>query len=196
MAYCKYDNAFINKDSDNLDKMARKVNKLQNQVNNDFDSEYSRSTDTIMKLANSENAKYAPHSIQKYKNNNLPTPIADSENDSFNINNNYDSMEDIFSDITSEYSLLPQKSKRKLRNNTNHLSSYTDNDDDKVINHVTKCKECKSHLMKLLRKNTDNKIIEINDDKVLKKTNVNIRDIVLLIFIGIFVIILLDFVTK
>jgi hypothetical protein len=119
------------------------------------------------------------------------------------------------SDVSTIYSSLPKKIKRKLKSNSDHLKKYADKDEKSVLNHLQKCDDCKKQLF-LLFKNEghifpkvveNNKIcqpLEDKTDKTDKKEDTNIlgmgykelKDIVILVMIGIIIIIFVDMITR
>jgi hypothetical protein len=147
----------------------------------------------------------------------LPTPLDNDSIDSktyrsdslsLNLDDNSQSP-DYFNDITSEYSFLPKKKKNHLRMNNNHLQKYTENDDKEVLNHLKKCAECRGQLLHLLKNNghvfnnnttdkTDNKISNNinksnNNESIIGKINyIEMKEIIILIMIGIIIIFVLD----
>lgn len=102
-------------------------------------------------------------------------------------------------DLSSEYSFLHPKKKKHLRLNINHLNNFSDDDDKSVIEHVKKCSDCKNKLFLLLNENNDNHIIEKKEQKeliydgILENINYKeMRDIIILIIIGIIIIFIFD----
>jgi hypothetical protein len=115
-------------------------------------------------------------------------------------------------DLSSGYSSLPRKTKKHLKLSTEHLKKYKDND-DKAFNHMMSCLECKQQLLNLLKennhvfshdtqnntqRNTNNINTDINDktnkdDTTLFGLNYKeLRDIIILIMIGVIIIVFID----
>jgi hypothetical protein len=120
-------------------------------------------------------------------------------NDQYNSTNNQYKFSDsnlIESDISSNYSSLPQKIKKHLRSTTNHLKKYDEKDDKNTINHLKSCSQCRTELLNLLQ---EEQYIFDNDKQHVKQTNgilnlstPELKDILILILIGVFIIILFD----
>jgi hypothetical protein len=97
------------------------------------------------------------------------------------------------SDISSNYSSLPQKIKKHLRLNTNHLKQYSENDDKNIDDHVKTCPQCRSQLLNLLQEDKQNvNFVPTQQNGILNLSAPELKDILILIFAGIFIIILLD----
>ena len=249
-SYCEYNNAFCNKDNDNLDRMAREINNkrktLQKQVEHNFDDQYKEINKGLNYLMKQENSRYAPSNFNYISANNnndyesgLPSIMDNNDfksglpsimdNQKNSDNNTIDStftskskytfnslpissfptisespveMINMDSDMSSTYSILPANTKKHLRLNTSHLKKYGENDDDKILSHMKKCNQCRLQLLHLLSENN----ICNNKNKINKNINTmntttgilnisvaEVKDILILILIGIFIIILLDF---
>ena len=104
--------------------------------------------------------------------------------------------------ISSNYSLLPEKVKKNMKSST-HLKDYKD--DDKASKHINKCNKCRAHLLHLLHQ--DNHVFPIstelnnvddaqNKEGILSIGTLELRDILILILIGIFIIIIIDMVVR
>jgi len=210
--FCNYNNAFNNDVNENLDKMARKINndrkKLPHNIKNDILNQYNESTKLINYMSNNETIQpYGFFSTQgNYADNssklNLKSEtdvesmyLPNSENKSMFSYNTLKSDTNYLSDVSSNYSSLPSKMKYNMRLNTKHLKDYNEKDDNKIIDHIKKCDECKNELIFILTKSqinknskpiTDNKIINFNI------SNNELKDIFILILIGIFIIIVID----
>jgi hypothetical protein len=118
--------------------------------------------------------------------------------------------ENMESDMSSNYSSLSPKLKKHLRLNTSHLKNYTEKDDKIILAHMKKCEQCKSQLLDLLHINHNIPLIEnksikssenikiLENDHILKQNGIlnistsELKDMLILILIGTFVIILLD----
>lgn len=144
----------------------------------------------------------------------LPESIVNSENSvnsSFNSSFNSDSNRDresIFTDGISEMSLsvdskLPLKVKSKLKQNKHLHNKDSDHD---MISHINNCSTCRKELMSLLTNNENQNDKNINiENKNQTTKNINklkqfntsdIKDIIIILMIGIFIIILLDIFLK
>jgi hypothetical protein len=103
-------------------------------------------------------------------------------------------------DVWSEYSYLPKNKKKSLRSNNKHLQKYTENDEQLILEHIKNCSECKNHLLSLLK--NDNHFIQKEIDLPKEKDDNNslfgkinykeIKEVIILIIIGIIVIFILD----
>jgi hypothetical protein len=221
-----------------LDKKAREINKKKKnlyntvqQTNNSQDKETVKGIDAF---ANEPGFQFSPQSNFYDNHGNLksdftsgiPTPLDINYYDS-DIDNN--SSGDKFSlggqnsehflslsnysdsDIISAYSESPKKKKKHIRFNTNHLKNYNDNEEEKILEHIKNCTECKNHLINLLR--NDNHFIQTNnpiqkhtsndDQYIIQKENTDnsifekinykeLKEIIILIIIGIIIIFVLD----
>lgn len=156
----------------------------------------------------------------KYKgdfSSGLPSPLENSSldsnsyfNDSFSLESGNNSQSpEYFNDISSEYSFLPKKKQKHLRLNNKHLQEYTENDEQPVLDHIRNCNECKNELIKLLKrddpegrsfadlhisteKHEENKSKK-EEGSIFGKINyIEMKEIVILIMIGIIIIFVLD----
>lgn len=214
----KYEGVFSNKENEELDKLARKINndrKKPNAKNTMLDKslELYSGMESLMDPAN---VKFAPSSLlpnfsffstQGDFSSQLPTPMK-----KVRINDSYDdrsmttiasgsdntfgskivtpeeSISDFESDISSNYSSLKPTLKKHLKMSNNHLKTYHENDEVTILNHINKCIECKKQLLTLLNNgNTP------QNTSILNLSTVEIKDILIMILIGVFIIILIDF---
>lgn len=104
------------------------------------------------------------------------------------------------SDVSSNYSSLPPKIKKHLRLNTNHLKSYKESDEKNILGHIKYCNQCKHQLINLL-KSDNHAFNESSNTETIDKTinsgilNLNspeLKDMLILILIGIFIIVIAD----
>jgi hypothetical protein len=221
--FCNYNNAFNNDVNENLDKMARKLNndrkKLPHNIKNDILNQYNESTKLINYMSNNETAQpYGFFSTQgnyadilnsekssKFDSDSESMYLPNSENKSMFSYNTLKSDSNYLNDISSNYSSLPSKMKYNMRLNTKHLKDYNEKDDNKIIDHIKKCNECKNELLLILTKSHINKsnikldsyTNDINNKSYNEIINFNIsnnelKDIFILILIGIFIIIIID----
>lgn len=217
-----FDEVFHNNERDNLDKMAREINnkkKYQNNMMKNVSKNISENEKTTIKgieaFSNDTNFSFSPQTNFYDKNGNyksdfmsgLPTPLDEQSNNNSDIftlksANNYsdkynDSVEN-FDDISSEYSFLPKKKKKHLRLNNEHLKEYSENDDKLILNHIQNCKECKYHLLNILKnenhllKNEKKIIDNKKEEKFFGLDYKELKDIIILIIIGIIIIFVLD----
>ncbi len=119
-----------------------------------------------------------------------------------------------FDSVSSNYSSLNPKIKKHLRLSSAHLKNYEEKDDGAILKHIKKCDQCRLQLINLLQ--NENHIFDIvkkennkNDQpnqsdqlvpqnrehftSILNLSNTELKDVLILILIGIFIIILLDF---
>jgi len=186
----QFDNAFYNNDNNELDNMARQLNdkkkKLYTQVKNDYKNQEKETLKGIDAIYSDNSGNFAPsysdYSLDNYKSDfdsGLPTPL--SEVSSIN----YDS------EISSEYSSLPKKSKKHLRLHTQHLQRFNEKDDKMILEHIKNCDECKYQLLHLLK--TENHIFPKKEqENILGMNYTELKDLLILIIIGSIIIVLLD----
>lgn len=106
----------------------------------------------------------------------------------------------IESDISSNYSSLPPKIKKQLRLNTPHLKKYDDNDDKTVIKHMKECKQCQAQineqinnqLMNIINPMMHNNSIVTQNPGIMNFNSPELKDTLILVLIGIFIIIIFD----
>jgi hypothetical protein len=113
--------------------------------------------------------------------------------------------------LSSTYSSLPSKIKKRLRMSSPHLKknkTQSTNSDDNDILHLKSCNDCRSKLMALLsnsnifthnnlstnqnQTNENNKPIQKSSNSFLNLTNPELKDIMVLILIGVIIILLID----
>lgn len=218
-----FDEVFINNDVDNLDKMARNINnrkKHYNSVTKNINNNEETMLRGIEAFSNEPNFNFSPQTNFYDKNGNykndfvsgLPTPLDEISDDksekSFTLSSYKDDSDimESFDDLSSEYTLLPKKKKKHLRLNNEHLKEYSDCDDKSILKHIQNCKECKKHLIEILKNENINENININKKKInnVDNNDVNmvkykdsfnykeIKDIIILIIIGIIIIFFFD----
>lgn len=228
-SFTQYDNAFDNSDNDKLDRLARQVNedkkKLHKKIRDSISNTEANSYVAMDCLMDPNNARFAQNlsdftffSTQGDFSSKLPTPMeqykknkyGDSDSiftpGSSNINN-LSSDQYSFSDISSEYSSLPQKVKKHLKSQTSHLKKYSESEDPhmdetKILSHIKKCEQCKNEIIGILKSNDENKkIIEKSNkksyitkqnDTIYGMTNFELKNVLILILIGVFIIVFID----
>lgn len=216
-----YNDAFANNDYQELDKLARHVNnkkKLQKSIerkNNRFEKEIYKgiscynndSSFNFLPINKTYNGDFVSSLPSPMEENSIETKsLSSKSNDDISINST-----NLDTELSSGYSLLPKKQKKRLRLNTEHLKKYKSNDDKYVLKHIKECDECKQQLLELLKENNhifQNQISQSipNPPSILKqpikqeeKTEslfslnyVEIRNIVIIILAGILLIVLID----
>jgi hypothetical protein len=100
-------------------------------------------------------------------------------------------------ELISNYSSLPKKTQKKLRLHNTHLNKYHDHEDTEVLGHLKNCIECKKKLLELLhsdKNNINNKGINNKDDvnNFLGLSNIELRNIMFVVVVGIIIIIVID----
>ena len=113
----------------------------------------------------------------------------------------------------SDFDIKSEKSKEKkshnfyiqkfftcIVDNNNSQSSILSSDDTEIFDHVKKCKYCKTKINQKIKthfnKECDKKINEEHFKPILDTQSYNIREILVLVLIGIFIIFVLDFIIK
>lgn len=191
-----------NDDNDKLDKMAREINdknKLYRQEQNEY---INQSKETLQGINRLFNSKYTPSEFGFFsaqgdfssrlperndgllerndglpeRSSGLPTPLSDSPQSDFG-DVTFSDMES----LSSSYSSLPPKIKKHLKENK-HLERYSD-DNDNIIKHMEQCEECKKQLQKLMMQQNEN---------ILNISGQELKHMLILILIGIFIIIFID----
>jgi hypothetical protein len=166
---------------------------------------------------NSRNSKNSGYSSYNSGNNDSfslgkkrGSSYSDNSNNSEHFISSFDNIDNIdnidSNDMMSEYSFLPKKKKKHLRLNTKHLQEYSENDDQLILEHIKNCNECKKHLLNLLKnenhfisqKNIQNipnipNVIDKDENSLFGKINYKeMKEVIILIIIGIIIIFILD----
>jgi len=198
--YNNFDEVFQNnKDKDNLDKMARKINMKRNEKNRK--DMKKNILNGISAFAENTNFKFSPQlKLKSDFVSGIPTPLDEEQsNNSLSLSSkiNSESMSSsYFDDVVSEYTYLPKKQKKIIKNN-NHLKSFN-GDDELVINHIASCEECRNKLSYLFNNNSVKKeYFSDNSNIIKKKSGLNyeiLKDIIIVVIIGIVIIIILDII--
>lgn len=196
--------------------------KMAKGVMLDYDTQANETCKGIECLASSQNSKFLPHaftpsfgffSAQGDFSNGLPSHFVDSN--PLNGNDASDSQSMFSSDnMTSfasqsdgstlsgdTYSISPisnfsdtsslsPKIKKQLRLHTKHLQNQ--HSDDAILGHIKNCEGCKNELISLLQKENKPHIFEAKPMQPDNTLSPDIKDMIILIMIGIFIIILLD----
>lgn len=201
-----FNKAFDNSESKELDKLAKKINNAHAQSNNKFDAKYNGivcdqldcnpySQQTIMNNSFfSAQGDYSPFSTQ---DNLSPLYARVAKEDSLGgstFNPKVFSESDSFKSLSSStYSSLPSKIKKKLASDDKNKNDK--NKDNNNLCNDGSCNNCKNNLLKLLSeiKNNDNKnLTQKPSNSFLNLTNPEIKDVMVLILIGIIIIMLVD----
>jgi hypothetical protein len=225
MNFSEYDNAFSNNEYIELDKKARDIN--NNKKKNMYKSVDKNNKKFEKEMVRGIEACYSDKSFTFLPINNnykrqgdfvsgLPTPFDEKSYDT-KSNFSSDDKTTLFlpnseSDLSSEYSSLPKKIKKRLRLKTEHLKKYSEDDESSSLDHIKKCDECKQQIINFLKtegyifpnNKTDNTIIPAATTTTVPISNIEkeesflglsyreIRDIVILIMVGIIIIVLID----
>lgn len=221
MNYSKYNDAFSNNEYSDLDRKARELNnkkknmyKSVNRNNKKFEKEmikgieacYSDKSFTFLPINN--------HYKQKGDFvSGLPTPFDEKSYDTkSSFSDDISKSPTLFlpnseSDLSSEYSSLPKKAKKHLRLKTEHLKNYSEDDESSPLDHIKKCDECKQQIMNFLKeegyvfpnnKKTTDTVVSVSIPNIAKEESIlglsykEVRDIVILIMVGIVIIVLID----
>lgn len=206
-----FDEVF-NNDRNDLDKMARDINnrkKYHKSITRDINNNEKTMLKGIEAFSNEPNFSFSPQSNFYDNNGNykgdfisgLPTPLDEISNDkseksfsltSYNNNENSDMVES-FDDLSSEYTMLPKRKKKHLRLNNEHLKDYSDCDDKNILKHIQNCGECKKYLINMLKNEEKTEAKEIKNHEDKNSYNYKeIKDVIILIIIGIIIIFILD----
>lgn len=148
----------------------------------------------------------------KYEKNNVSDSVfSNTTNDTFytkkrksvhfgkNNNNTTDYSNFTDTDISSNYSILPQKIKNNLKSSLKHINTYNEQD---IINHLKSCTQCKQEIISLLHNgmpynmNNGNNTNNLQQHGILNLSMLEIKDILILILVGVFIIIIFNMFTK
>lgn len=254
---CQFNHAFDNSESNELDKLARKVNnKNARSHKNIFSDKFSgivcdqldctphasqiipNNLQSFFSAQGDYSPMYAPvnapilsqnESLKKNISSNssfmkeLDSSFNDStENMSYKTHHNKkvfsesDSFQSLSSDqfdetsLSSAYSSLPLKIKKKLKMTTTHFKNREKKEDSDTedIKHIKSCNDCRTKLISLLsqanlfqqnvEQHNNSKQIQIqkSSNTFLNLTNPSLNDILVLIVIGIIIIMIIDIFIK
>lgn len=169
------------------------TNKKQPLINNKYDSDSSKFNDNSS--TNTFNTNNTNNTNNTFSTSNINTNTFDDQYNFFGSK-----IINVESDISSSYSSLPQNIKSHLRSTTKHLKKYDETDEKNTVNHLKTCSQCRSELFNLLQE--EHHIIKNNANNIqsqkppvggiLNLSTPELKDILILILIGVVVIILLD----
>jgi hypothetical protein len=216
-----YNINYNNDETDKLDKLAREINNkktsLCKKVANDYNTKEELWKNQIDTVINSDKFSYLPMN-KNYNNglyddsntfteNSLNT-ITDKTNNTitdYSISDiDYKSVDSFFDDKSIDSYLDSRKNKKNVKfNKIVESINYDDcsKNDCNIFEHIKKCINCKNKLMNFLNKNDNIKKNKINDvdnivNNIEKKSKINIKEIVLFLIIGIFIIFMLDILLR
>lgn len=210
-----------NNESDDLDKLAKQINNkktsLVKKVTDEYNIQQNKWKNGIDNLINNNKYSFLPMNKNnvtnydnKYQTNNYNL-YDDNENeneyefDDFSVNNSLFSSDLIDSESIDLY--LDKAKDCKKENLTNFKNivnsiSYDEcsKDDNNIFDHIKKCDSCKNKLIKYLNltinkethNDNDNNKKKIFNFKLNKLEQLSIKEIIVIIMIGIFIIIVLD----
>jgi hypothetical protein len=234
---CEFNDAFNNKDSKDLDKLARQVNNKHVKGNNNNLNKFNGivcdqlSCSPYSQQSINQNQNYSFFSTQGDFSSTPPISSVNDQlfSDSSSNGSTFDNVskkiyanKKVFSEsesfqslssdqfdnnsLSSTYSSLPLKIKKHLKLESPHMKKYTDTDNDKAVSHLKTCDECKNQLIALLSSNNiiNPNILQsqnqhnsrnfkpIQNNTFLNLINPEIKDIFVLILIGIIIIMFID----
>lgn len=179
------DFSFFSTQGDFSSQLPTPLSKNKKKRHNDTESQFTdaNSLDSFINSTNSfeSNSSLEPLSKNYSEDRNWRKPYYDCD-----------------SDISSNYSSLSPKIKKHLRLNTNHLNNYKESDEKNILNHIKKCDQCKNQLVSLLKSEnhifSGNEIIksDVSNNGILSLPSSELKDMLILILIGIFIIIFAD----
>jgi len=203
-----------NSDNFNPDKMARAINKQHKDAN------MKANSDRMMQLTDisngskylsgnlmPDNPAYGWLSQQGDFSSGLPELFsqqqqicdADSTFSSQTDNSfkNLGSMSENSYDLASNFSLLPSKIKKHLKNNSTHISLMKNKDDSTIMSHLKKCEQCKEKLLKIITSDghifTDLEDIQKYDSKESSGFKFpELKDLLIILLVGVIIIVILD----
>jgi hypothetical protein len=168
--------------SDLLNPLNDQINKNKNKKNKiNFSDDSTQFTDFTDNSSNFTNDISIKHNLKK--------------------NKHYDFTENL-SEVSSNYSALSPELKKKIKSNSSHLKKYKDNDDENIMNHITKCDECKKQFANLFKNAMSETHLSKYDNSfsttIYKDDNylqifgmemIEFRNLLIILVIGIFIII-------
>lgn len=234
---CQFKSAFDNSDSKELDKLARQINDKHAKSNNSVFKKFSGIVcDQLDCVPNSQqiigsnninsffsaqgdySPIYAPINTPLLEQTNKDDIFSDSSSFGSYLDKKVYSESDSFQSLSSEaldngslsstYSSLPLKIKKRLRMTSPHLKKYkqSSNSDNDDIQHIKSCDDCRNRLLELLSGTNlleniqNNKQINIQPQKAstsfLNLVNPELKDIMVLILVGVIIIMLIDIFVK
>ena len=113
--------------------------------------DFSSGTPTGLKLPN-QNKKTKKYKVQpEYASNYSFSPYSDSQSQNNDSSSNFSDIGSTYSfkSVSSNYSSLPSKMKKKLKVSSKHLQNF-DSDDD-TLDHLKKCEQCRNQLAAILQ---------------------------------------------
>ena len=184
--YCNYKDAFDNNNSD-LDKMALDINNKRIK-NNDKERLHYLMDNSSQNISFSDmksdlDSNYENTNRTSYRKSDL-----DSNYENTNRKSDLDSNYGNISDLSSSYSDLSPKLKKNLRLTTKHLDMK---DENKIINHIQTCDECKNELIKIMDIKHIGKKHKSKNTLVLI-TNDDIKNLIIVTIIGLIIIIIIN----
>ena len=185
----------------------------KNYNNGLYDETMSAETYETDKTNKTNNTDYSISDIS-YASSNSSNSSKSSISDFTKRDNKYfsdtQSVDSFFDDKSIDTYLSNKENKKNVKfNKIVESINYDDcsKDDDNIFIHVKKCNNCKNKLLKFLNNSSDtenkckySKIFDINNKKDYlrndSKREFNVKEIVIFIMIGIFIIIMLDILLR
>lgn len=175
-------------------------NGIDNLINN---NKYSFLPMNKNNVTNYDNKYQTNNYDNLYDNNNNNENENDYEFDDFSVNNSLFSSDLIDSESIDLYLDKAKDCKKDNLTNFKHIVnsiSYDEcsKDDNNIFDHIKKCNSCKNKLIKYLNltinkeTHNDNNKKKFFDFKLNKLEQLSIKEIIVIIMIGIFIIIVLD----
>ena len=217
-------NNYNNNDTDKLDRMAREINKkktsLCKKVVNEFNDDQEDLKNGICSVVNSKKFSYLP--INKNYNNGLYNDglyndglndatdysISDSSDISYAKDNKYfpdtKSVDSFFDNKSLDMYLESNKNKTQVEKIADKKNvkfhklvesiDYDDcsKDDDDIFKHIKRCNNCRDKLLKFLNNSVNSK----KNNYINSRRDYNIKEIVIFLMVGIFIIIMFDILLK
>lgn len=162
---------------------------------------------------NKTDKTYTDYSVSDISYGSNDSNFSDKDNKYFSDTKSIQSIDSFFDDKSIDSYLNSKKSKKNVKfNKIIESINYNDcsKDDDNIFEHIKKCINCKNKLLRFLNNNSDtenkckySKIFDKNKNnskniynyKDLKK-KFNVKEIVIFLMIGIFIIIMLDILLR
>lgn len=186
MQYSIFNTNTDNSENENLEKMARQFSGSNNYKNmvRDVENERSKYKKNIKKGVQflEDQNKY----MEGFDSN-----LFGNSEESVDISR---SMSNVSSNTNSTLMNKLREKRKPLRIRNNHTDNMKHDD---IIKHVKKCYECRENLFSILKKNDDesdsiDQIIKDNGKSEKKFNFTEIRDILIMVILGIIVIVLID----
>ena len=198
--------------SDDNSNINSETNSYFSSANSDINSDMTSNTTSNMNVYSSVNSDTNIENNSVFKNKTLKSILKKKKNVKIYDSEYSDQAESLISDVSSNYSSLPPKLKNQFKMKSQHLKNYNNNSDQDVLEHTSNCNQCKHLLFELLQSinggnnskqiqsnkttelctNQENIKNEIQSSEIFGIKMSEIKDLLILLMIGIIIIIVAD----